>query len=60
MKRRLQLSQCMIVKDEEKNIRRALEWARDIAFEQIGRGHGSTDRTADIAREMGAKVYHYE
>ena len=35
MKRRLRLSQCMIVKDEEKNIRRALSWAKGIAFEQI-------------------------
>lgn len=50
----------MIVKNEEKNIRRALSWAKGIAFEQIVVDTGSTDRTADIAREMGAKVYHYE
>ncbi|HJD47372.1 MAG TPA: FkbM family methyltransferase [Candidatus Mediterraneibacter norfolkensis] len=60
MKRSLRLSQCMIVKDEEKNIRRALSWAKGIAFEQIVVDTGSTDRTADIAREMGAIVYHYE
>ena len=60
MKKRLRLSQCMIVKNEEKNIRRALSWAKGIAFEQIVVDTGSTDRTAEIAREMGAKVYYYE
>ena len=29
------LSQCMIVKNEEKNIRNALSWGREIADEQI-------------------------
>ena len=29
------ISQCMIVKNEEKNIARALTWAKDIAYEQI-------------------------
>lgn len=60
MKRRVRLSQCMIVKNEEKNIRRALSWAKDIAFEQIVVDTGSTDRTVEIAEEMGAKVYHFQ
>ena len=33
----IRLSQCMIVKNEEKNIEQALGWARRTAFEQIGR-----------------------
>ena len=54
------LSQCMIVKNEEKNIRRALSWGKDIMFEQIVVDTGSTDRTVDIAREMGATVYDFK
>ncbi len=60
MKSRVKLSQCMIVKNEEKNIRRALSWAKEIAFEQIVVDTGSTDRTVEIAEEMGAKVYHFQ
>lgn len=53
------ISQCMIVKNEEKNIGRALAWAKDIAYEQIVVDTGSTDRTVEIAESMGAKVYHF-
>lgn len=49
----------MIVKNEEKNIRKALEWAKPIAFEQIVVDTGSTDNTVKIAEEMGAKVFHF-
>ena len=55
-----QLSQCMIVKNEEVNIRRALSWAGRISGEQIVVDTGSTDRTVEIALDMGAKVFHYE
>jgi len=54
------LSQCMIVKNEEKHIERALGWAKDIAFEQIVVDTGSTDRTVDLAEKMGAKVHHFK
>ena len=57
--RKIRLSQCMIVKNEEKNIRRALSWGREIVCEQIVVDTGSTDRTVEIAEEMGAKVYHF-
>ena len=57
---RIKLSQCMIVKNEEENIKKALSWAKDIAFEQIVVDTGSTDRTVEIAKEMGAKVYYFE
>ena len=60
MANQVRLSQCMIVKNEEKNIERALSWAKEIAFEQIVVDTGSTDRTVEIAEQMGAKVYHFE
>ena len=59
-KNEIRLSQCMIVKNEEKNIEKALKWAKGIAFEQIVVDTGSTDRTVEIAKKMGAKVYNFE
>jgi len=56
----VRLSQCMIVKNEEKHIKRALEWAKPIAFEQIVVDTGSTDKTVEIAENLGAKVYHFK
>ena len=56
----IRLSQVMIVKNEEKNIEKALSWARRTAFEQIVVDTGSTDRTVEIAERMGAKVFHFE
>ncbi|MDR2571252.1 MAG: glycosyltransferase family 2 protein [Oscillospiraceae bacterium] len=56
----VRLSQCMIVKNEEKNIEKALSWAKGIAFEQIVVDTGSTDKTVEIARKMGAKIYNFE
>ncbi len=58
--KKVRLSQCMIVKDEEENIRRALSWGRGRVCEQIVVDTGSTDRTVEIAEEMGAKVYHFQ
>ena len=56
----IRLSQCMIVKNEEKNIETALRWAKDITFEQIVVDTGSTDNTVELAKQLGAKVYHFE
>jgi len=56
----VKLSQCMIVKNEEKHIERALGWAKDIAYEQIVVDTGSTDRTVEIAESLGAKVFHFK
>ncbi len=50
----------MIVKNEEKNIERALSWGKNIVSEQIVVDTGSTDRTVEIAEKMGAKVYHFQ
>ena len=54
------LSVCMIVKNEESNIERALSWGKGIVSEQIVIDTGSTDNTVKIAESMGAKVYHFE
>ena len=55
----IRISQCMIVKNEEKNMERALSWGKRIVAEQIVVDTGSTDRTVEIARQMGASVYHF-
>ena len=60
VKDEVRLSQCMIVKNEERNIEKALEWARDVTIEQIVVDTGSTDRTVEMAEELGAKVFHFE
>ena len=59
-KNEIRISQCMIVKNEEKNIKRALSWGKEIMSEQIVVDTGSTDRTVEIAKEMGAQVYYFE
>jgi glycosyltransferase involved in cell wall biosynthesis len=56
----VRLSLYAIVKNEEKNIEKALGWAKNITFEQIVVDTGSTDRTVELAGKMGAKVYHFE
>lgn len=60
IQRPIRLSQCMIVKNEERNIEKALSWAKGAAFEQIVVDTGSTDRTVEIAESMGAKVFRFE
>ena len=59
-RKKARISQCMIVKNEEKNIERALSWGKGIVSEQIVVDTGSTDRTVEIAERMGAKIYHFE
>ena len=54
-----EISQCIIVRDEEQNIKRALSWGKGIVSEQIVVDTGSTDRTMEIAINMGAKVYKF-
>lgn len=60
MGKKVRISQCMIVKNEEKNIQKALSWGKDVVYEQIVVDTGSTDRTVELAKQMGAKIYHYE
>jgi glycosyltransferase involved in cell wall biosynthesis len=56
----LTLSLCMIVKDEEAMIGRCLEAARKAVDEIVVVDTGSTDRTVEIAQELGARVLHHE
>ena len=55
----MRISQCMIVKNEEKNIERALSWGKSLMWEQIVVDTGSTDRTVELAQKLGAQVYHF-
>jgi tetratricopeptide (TPR) repeat protein len=52
----LKLSACMIAKDEEDNLPRALESLRGLADEIVLVDTGSTDRTREIALSFGANV----
>jgi len=56
----ISISQCMIVKNEESNIERALTWGKDVVCEQIIIDTGSTDRTVEIAESLGARVFHFD
>jgi glycosyltransferase involved in cell wall biosynthesis len=53
------VSLCIIVKNEEANIGACLDCAEDICEEVIVLDTGSTDRTRDIARDKGAKVFDF-
>ena len=56
------LSICMIVKNEESVIARALTSAKNMTgceAELVVVDTGSTDRTVAIAEELGAKVFHF-
>lgn len=54
------LSLCMIVKNEEKVLRRCLESVRDLVDEMIIVDTGSTDSTKAIAHEFTSNVYDFE
>lgn len=57
MQKRCLLSVAMIVKDEEHNIRRALDSIKDVVDEIVVVDTGSTDRTPQIVREYTGKLY---
>ncbi|MCR8642059.1 glycosyltransferase [Paenibacillus sp. N1-5-1-14] len=52
------LSLCVITKNEEKLIKRCLSSVQDAADECIVVDTGSTDRTVEYAKLLGARVYH--
>lgn len=54
------ISACLIVKNEEEQLAKALGDLNEVCDELIVVDTGSTDRTIEIAEECGAKVYHYE
>ena len=53
------ISLCMIVKDEEAMLPRCLESVQHLVDEMVIVDTGSADRTAEIAKAYGAKVYEY-
>ena len=55
-----EISLCMIVKDEEMVISRAIICANQFVDEIIIVDTGSTDRTEELASVLGAKIYHYD
>ncbi len=56
----MKISACVIVKNEEKNIQQWLSCMKDIADEMIVVDTGSGDRTVELAKAGGARVYHFK
>jgi glycosyltransferase involved in cell wall biosynthesis len=56
---RATVSFTMIVRDEEKNLSTCLESVRGLFDEIIVVDTGSHDRTAEIARSFGARVFDF-
>jgi cephalosporin hydroxylase/glycosyltransferase involved in cell wall biosynthesis len=57
--RRPRVSLTMIVRNEENNLPACLESARDLFDEIVVVDTGSTDRTVEIARSFGARVFDF-
>ena len=55
----MKLSACVIVKNEEENIGTWLSSMKKIADEMIVVDTGSTDRTVEMAKAAGARVFHH-
>jgi glycosyltransferase involved in cell wall biosynthesis len=53
------ISLCMIVKNEEENLARCLNSIRNVVDEIIIVDTGSTDRTVEIAKSFGARVFNH-
>ena len=53
------VSVCMIVKNEEQNLPRVLSSVKTLADEIIIVDTGSQDRTVEVARNYGARVFHF-
>lgn len=56
----IEISLCMIVKNEESILGRCLESVKDFADEIIIVDTGSTDKTKEVATRYGAKLYDFE
>lgn len=56
----MKLSLCAITKNEEIHLPQCLNSVKDVVDEMVILDTGSTDRTVDIAKEFGARVYHFE
>jgi len=58
-KKNATLSLCMIVKNEADFIKNCLNSVKDLVDEIIVVDTGSTDNTTEIAKEYGAKIFHF-
>lgn len=56
----MNISACVITKNEEKNLPSCLNSLRNIVSEMIVVDTGSTDRTVEVAKSLGAQVFHFE
>ena len=56
----MKINLVMIVKNEERSLEQCLEQARGLVNEIVIADTGSTDRSVEIARKYGAKVWEYE
>lgn len=56
----MRITGCIMTKNEENNIKRCIDSFKNIVHEIIVVDTGSTDKTVEIAKSCGAKVYHYE
>jgi glycosyltransferase involved in cell wall biosynthesis len=56
----MKLSLCMIVKDEATTLPKCLASVKNVVDEIILLDTGSTDRTPDIAKQLGAEVHHFK
>ena len=56
----VEISLCMIVKNEEDVIGRCLECVKEVVDEIIIVDTGSTDSTVEIAKEYTNKIYNFE
>jgi glycosyltransferase involved in cell wall biosynthesis/ADP-heptose:LPS heptosyltransferase len=54
------LTVCLITRDEEQFLARALASVREVADQIVVMDTGSTDRTVEIAKEHGAEVHSFE
>ena len=54
------LSVCLITRNEEDFIERCLQSVRDVAWQVVVVDTGSTDRTREIARGLGAEIHEFK
>ena len=54
------LSLCTIAKNEEASLPQCLDSVKNFVNEMVVLDTGSTDKTIEIARELGAKVYQFQ
>lgn len=56
----MNITGCLMVKNEEKNIERCIRSFMNVVKQIVVVDTGSEDKTIDIAKRLGAEVYHYK